>query len=83
MRGHEVTAVIRNPVYMDNLPAVAIVRIGDAANIDDVIAITSDQDVVINAIRSATSDEQEVIHTTSALMDGLARSAIACSPPLN
>jgi putative NADH-flavin reductase len=76
MRGHEVTAVIRNPAYMDNLPAAAIARVGDAANIDDVIAISSDQDVVINAIRSATSDEQEVIHTTSTMMDGIARTGV-------
>jgi putative NADH-flavin reductase len=73
LRGHEVTAVIRNPAYMNDLPAIAIARVGDAANTEDVITISSDQDVVINATRSATSDEQEVTHTTRALMDGLAR----------
>ena len=73
LRGHEVTAVIRNPAYMDDLPATAIARVGDAANTEDVITISRDQDVVINATRSTTSDEQEVTHTTRALMDGLAR----------
>lgn len=75
-RGHEVTAVIRNAAYKRDLPAAVITRIGDAANTEDVISISHDQDVVVNATRSATSDTQEVTHTTRALMDGLARTGV-------
>lgn len=72
-RGHKVTAVIRNPNHLEKLPAAATVRFGDAANIEDVVLLSTAQDVVINATRSATSDPREVMSITQTMMDGLAQ----------
>jgi len=61
LRGHEVTAVVRDPSRLDELPAGVNVLAGDAENVDDVVAFSYGQDVVINATRSATSDEGQVV----------------------
>lgn len=75
-RGHIVTAVVRNPAHLNDLPANALARTGDALKIGDVLMISADQDVVINATRSATSDIDEVTRTTRTLMDGLAQTGV-------
>jgi len=76
LRGHEVTAVVRDPSRLDELPAGVNVLAGDAENVDDVVAFSYGQDVVINATRSATSDEGQVVRTTTTLMDGLSRTGV-------
>ena len=40
LRGHEVTAVVRDPSRLDELPAGANVLAGDAENVDDVVAFS-------------------------------------------
>ncbi|MFT5707387.1 MAG: putative NADH-flavin reductase [Oceanospirillaceae bacterium] len=72
-RGHEVTAVVRNPAAISNLPTGIKVITGDASNIVDVTAFSTGQDVVISAIRPASGLESEVIATTQTLMDGLSK----------
>lgn len=72
-RGHEVTAVVRTPERLKELPAAAIVRIGNASNIDDIVQLSSGQDLVINATRSVTSNIQEVVTVTKTIMAGLAQ----------
>ena len=72
-RGHDVTAIVRDPARFEALPPAAIARVGDAACAEDVAHLSLGQDVVVNATRSATGDAQEVVRTTRALMDGLSR----------
>jgi putative NADH-flavin reductase len=72
-RGHEVTAVVRDPSRFAELPAAAIARAGDAVIIDDVVRLSDGQDVVINATRSATSNLCDVAVMTRTLLDGAAR----------
>ena len=72
-RGHDVTAVVRDPVKLETLPANVIARIG---NVDDVAALSADQDVVINATRPSPDRESEVTATTQGLMDGMARTGV-------
>jgi len=74
--GHDVTAVVRDPVKLETLPANVIARIGDAGNVDDVAALSADQDVVINATRPSLDRESEVTATTQGLMDGMARTGV-------
>ncbi len=50
-RGHEVTAVVRNPGGPNDLPAAAKVLVGDVGNVEDVTKVSTGQDVVISAIR--------------------------------
>ncbi len=75
-RGHEVTAVVRDPARFHELPAAANARAGDAGNIEDVAEVSTGQDVVINATRPASGSESEIVATTKALMDGLARTGV-------
>ena len=75
-RGHEVTAVVRNPISTNNLPSGIRVLTGDASNIEDVIKFSTGQDVVISAIRPASGLESDVIPTTRTLMDGLSKTGV-------
>ncbi|WP_199435016.1 NAD(P)-dependent oxidoreductase [Qaidamihabitans albus] len=72
-RGHEVTAVVRDPARFRELPAAADMRTGDAVRVEDVIALTRGQDVVISSIRPASGRERELLTATSALLSGVAR----------
>jgi len=76
LRGHEITAVVRNPDAANYLPSGIKVVTGDASNIKDVTALSTDQDVVISAIRPASGHESDVIPTTQALMNGLSKTDI-------
>ncbi len=71
-RGHEVTGVARNQAGLSKLPASVDAQIGDANKIDEVIKLSTGQDVVINTMRPSTGSEGEVGKTTKTLMDGLA-----------
>ena len=75
-RGHEVTAVVRNLASSNNLPAGVKVIAGDASNVEDVVRISTGQDVVISAIRPASGHESDIIPTTRSLMDGLAQTGV-------
>ncbi|MEU5427990.1 NAD(P)H-binding protein [Streptomyces olivoreticuli] len=75
-RGHEVTAVVRDPARFPHLPAGAEARTGDAADADDVAALSAGQDLVITATRPAPGRESEHAATTRALLAGLARTGV-------
>ncbi|MEU1982544.1 NAD(P)H-binding protein [Nocardia sp. NPDC019395] len=72
-RGHHVTAVLRSPARAGEIPGDAEVRIGDAADLEDVVDLTGGQDLVISATRPAAGREGELITTTANLMTGTAR----------
>jgi putative NADH-flavin reductase len=75
-RGHEVTAIVRNSVASNDLPAAAKVLVGDVGNAGDVAKVSAGQDVVISAIRSTPGQESDAIPTTRSLMDGLAQTGV-------
>ncbi|MEM7138035.1 MAG: NAD(P)H-binding protein [Myxococcota bacterium] len=75
-RGHEVTAVVRNPKRFSEVPAGAIARVGDASSVEDVVALSAGQDVVISATRPAPGRERDLVTTTKALMDGLRQTRV-------
>ena len=75
-RGHEVTAVVRNPAGSNDLPATVKVLVGDVSNVEDVAKVSTGQDVVISAIRSTPGQESDAIPTTRSLMDGLAQTGV-------
>ncbi|MGW3400830.1 NAD(P)-dependent oxidoreductase [Streptomyces zhihengii] len=73
-RGHEVTAVVRDPArYASALPPGARRRSGDASDPAAVARLSRGQDVVISAIRPGAGREQELVATAEALLDGTAR----------
>lgn len=75
-RGHDVTAVVRDPARFHELPAAARARAGDAANIDDVAELSAGQDVVISATRPPAGSEDELVRTARALLAGVARTDV-------
>lgn len=72
-RGHDVVAVVRDPTRSHKIPTAAIVRVGDAHIVEDVIKLSSGQDVVISATRPTPGSESELITTAKVLLAGLAR----------
>jgi uncharacterized protein len=75
-RGHQVTAVVRDPARFGALPAAADARAGDAANVAHVAALSAGRDVVISATRPPDGREAELVTTTGALLAGVARSGV-------
>lgn len=75
-RGHDVTAVVRDPSRLADLPAGAYARIGDAASVEDVVVLSASQDVVITATRPPPGREDELVTVTKALLAGLAGSGV-------
>jgi putative NADH-flavin reductase len=73
---HEVTAVVRKESAINNLPADINIITGDAANVAEVVRVSTSQDVVISAIRPASGRESDMISTTQSLMDGFAQTGV-------
>ena len=76
LRGHEVTAVVRNEASFAKLPNEAQQRQGDASRIEDVFALSEGQDLVIAATRPAEGQEQELIKISQSLLTGLAKTQV-------
>lgn len=70
-RGHDVTAVVRNPVRIDALPATANAVVADASDVATIASISTGQDLVISALRPEPGDTPDP--TTQAVLDGLAQ----------
>ncbi|WP_371749522.1 NAD(P)H-binding protein [Streptomyces sp. NBC_01283] len=70
-RGHEVTAVVRDPARAAGLPSVTAIRTGDAADPRTVTALAAGQDLVVSATRPAPGREPELAAVTRALLSGL------------
>jgi putative NADH-flavin reductase len=75
-RGHEVTAVVRDPARFPLLHPGARARAGDAADVADVAALSAGQDLVISATRPAPGYENDLATVAKALMGGLARTGV-------
>ncbi|MFK4263369.1 NAD(P)-dependent oxidoreductase [Streptomyces milbemycinicus] len=75
-RGHEVTAVVRNPDRLADPPIGAAARVGDAADVEDVVRLSTGQDLVITATRPAPGSEDELVTATKALLAGVASSGV-------
>jgi len=72
-RGHEVTAIIRDPSQRHALPAGVASRVADASGADAVAALAAGQDVVVNATRPVPGADEQTITLTRAILDGTAR----------
>lgn len=75
-RGHLVTAVVRDPARAPELPAGAVVARGDAADVDDVVALSAGRDLVISATRPVPGREADLVTITRALLAGVARTGV-------
>ena len=75
-RGHQVTAVVRAATRFPELHPAATPRIGDASSVEDVVALSTDHDVVISATRPAPGHEGQLVATATALLTGLAKTGV-------
>jgi putative NADH-flavin reductase len=75
-RGHEVTAVVRNPAQFHKLPAGVTPCSGDAGSVKDVARLSAGQDLVISAIRPPTGDEAQLASITQSILQGVAQSTV-------
>jgi putative NADH-flavin reductase len=75
-RGHEVTAVLRNPSRATELNPAASVVIGEADNVDDVVRLSAGQDIVISATRPPQGEENQLVTTAQSLLLGLAQTKV-------
>ncbi|MEU7859751.1 NAD(P)H-binding protein [Nonomuraea sp. NPDC049141] len=75
-RGHEVTAVVRDPARFPALHPGTHPQVGDAAQVEDVTRLSTGQDLVISATRPATGHEHDLVTTAKALLAGLAGTGV-------
>lgn len=75
-RGHDVTAVVRDPSRFGELPNAARARAGDAGKVEDVAALSAGEDVVISATRPAPGNERALVTNMEALLAGVARTGV-------
>jgi putative NADH-flavin reductase len=71
LRGHTVTAVARRLDRLSDFPREVSLRAGDISNPADVADLAAGQDVLINATRPDSGDEQRVGANTRGLLQGL------------
>ena len=76
MRGHEVTAVLRNSSRAGELNSASIVAIGNADNVEDMIKLSRGQDLVISATRPPQGNENQLVLTAQSLLSGLAQTKV-------
>ena len=76
IRGHSVTAVLRDPARAADLPSSVRIETGDAGDADRVAALSLGQDLVISATRPKPGQESELPAAASALLAGLRRTGV-------
>jgi len=77
-RGHQVTAVVRDPAKYPDLAAEAVVVVaGDVTRAEDVAKAAVGQDAAISAVyRPDVSSREFYVSAAQALLDGLTRSGV-------
>jgi len=75
-RGHDITAVVRNPDRAHDLPAAVKVRCGDASDAARVAELSAGQDLVIGTTRPAPGSEHELPVMARALLAGTSAAGV-------
>ncbi|MEU6744397.1 NAD(P)-dependent oxidoreductase [Streptosporangium sandarakinum] len=78
MRGHQVTAVVRDPAKYGDLAADEVVVVaGDVTDVDSVAAVAAGHDAAISAVYDAeASPDSFYVGAATALLDGLSRAGV-------
>jgi putative NADH-flavin reductase len=75
-RGHDVTAVSRDPARSPAPPPGVRSLAADVGSVEDVADATRGQDLAISATRPGAGHENELVAMTIALLGGLARTGV-------
>lgn len=76
IRGHEVSAVVRNTSQFSKLPQGVKPFAGDAGIIEDVVQLTAGQDLVISAVRPPKGSEEMLVPITQSILNGVTQSDV-------
>jgi putative NADH-flavin reductase len=76
VRGHQVTAVVRNKDQFSLLPNEVVKYQADASLVNEVIEVSKNQDLVIAATRPAEGHEKELLKITQALLTASAHTQV-------
>ncbi|MBB6024906.1 putative NADH-flavin reductase [Paenibacillus sp. JGP012] len=72
-RGHEVTAVVRNPSKVEMVHERLRVEQGDVLNPDQVADFSAGQEAVVSAYGPKFGEEEELLEVTRSLIEGVRR----------
>ncbi|MFC5665147.1 NAD(P)-dependent oxidoreductase [Kitasatospora misakiensis] len=75
-RGHQVTAVLRDPARPHRLPPTVRTATGDARDPEDVRRLAAGQDLLVTATRPTPGHEDELAVATKGLLAGLAGTGV-------
>ncbi|MFC6019039.1 NAD(P)-dependent oxidoreductase [Plantactinospora solaniradicis] len=75
-RGHQVTAVVRDPARLGELHPDAEHRTGDAADVGEVVELSAGRDLVVSATRPGLGREQELVVTARAQLAAAAKTGV-------
>ena len=76
LRGHEITAVIRNNAKANQFNSTVNVVIGHANDVEDVVKFSIGQDIVISATRPPQGQETQLVDTVKSLLSGLEQTKV-------
>ncbi len=74
LRGHEVTAVVRNEINLDRLPPAASVQVLDLTDAMAVAQAMAGHDLAISALRPPDGREMDLPELTKSVLDAAAES---------
>lgn len=76
MRGHQVTAVVRNESQINDIPSNSNSIIGNVINGEDVADLMQGQDLAISALRPPDGQEELLVPLTQSILKGVEQAAI-------
>ncbi len=76
MRGHEVTAVLRNSSRREEVNPVVNIVIGDVDKVSDVVRLSVGQDLVISATRPPQGNENQLVNAVKSLLTALKQTKV-------
>lgn len=75
-RGHEVSAVVRDPAHLPSLPPSVRGIVADASDADQLARIMAGYDLAVSALRPPEGREDELVPLTHSVLAGAARAGI-------
>lgn len=76
IRGHDVTAIVRNEDQIDTLPPAVTARVADVLDTDRLTVLMTGHDLAISALRPPDGQEETLVPLTRSVLGAAARSGV-------
>lgn len=76
IRGHDVTAVVRNEPQVAGLPPAVVTEVADVLDTDHLTALMTGHDLAVSALRPPDGQEEILAPLTRSALDAAARSGV-------